>query len=143
MKLSLFKLISWITIVSGLFLCLYVGYILTYPFKVAEIKLPLPVLNKDDIRPGGVVILEIGYTRYIEGVATIYSHFSCNSGIYSLPDRSSFVSKGSGKIFTRVSLPINIPTGERCRYNAINEYNEHLLRSVQVSVDSEYFDVVK
>ncbi len=143
MRLDLFKSVAWITIISGLLLCLYVGYYLTYPFKVADIRLPLPVKNANEIRPGGVVVLEVGYTRFVEGTATIYSHFNCDSGIYSLQDRSSFISKGSGKIFTRIMLPTGVPIGDNCTYQAINEYKIHTLRSVPVRVWSELFKVLK
>lgn len=143
MRIDLFKCVGWATIISGLFLCLYVGYYLIYPFKVTDISLPLPVKNASEIHPGGVVVLEVGYTRYIEGMATIYSHFNCDSGIYSLQDRSSFVSKGSGKIFTRIMLPAGVPIGDSCTYQAINQYKVHELRSVSVRVWSEPFKVLK
>ena len=72
----LFRLVSWATILSGLALCLYTGYLLTYPFKVSEstFKVVSPV-----VKPGGNLILAVDYCKWMDIPAT--SSRQLNDGV--------------------------------------------------------------
>lgn len=142
MKLDMFKIVSWATIVSGLFLCLYLGFLLTYPFQVSEVDQPFRVLNKDkQIKPGQTLVLGVGITKYMDVSASITQHLICDdSRVVSMPTRNSSLPIGSHRVTVAVPIPTDTPKGE-CRYVAGYDFKISGIRSIYRLLQSEQFYV--
>ena len=133
----LFRLVSWATILSGLALCLYVGYLLTYPFKVSESKFSIvsPV-----VKPGGNLILKVDYCKWVDIPATVTRQL--NDGvIIELPPAITNLPMGCYKNTIRyVPIPTGVPEG-KYTYQTTLEYRISILRTVRTTTPSPEFHV--
>lgn len=142
MKFDLFKCVSYLTILLGLLVCLYIGYLLTYPFVVSEVDQPFKVLNKDKhVKLGEVLVLGVGITKYMDSSARITQHLLCDGGrVVSMPTRYSSLPVGSHKLTVVIPVPTETPQG-KCNYVAGYDFQINGIRSIYKSLHSETFDV--
>lgn len=136
MRLDLFRCVSWATIVSGFFLSLYVGFVLTYPFKVSESKFKVlsPV-----IKPGENLVLQVNYCKWMDLPAI--STRQLNDGVViELPPSSTNLPKGCGSVVRYVPIPTSVPDG-KYSYQTTLEYKLSVLRTIMVTTTSPEFHV--
>lgn len=132
-----FYLVSWITILSGLALCLYVGYLLTYPFKVSESTFKVV---SSVVKPGGNLILAVDYCKWMDVPAIVTRQL--NDGvIIELPPAVTNLPVGCYKNTIRyIPLPTGIPEG-KYTYQTTLEYQVNILRTVRSTTTSPEFHV--
>ena len=122
----LFRLISWATILSGLTLCLYIGYLLTYPFKVSETKFEVlsPV-----VKPGGNLVLKTDYCKWMALPATSTRQL-VDGIIIELPPSVTNLDTGCHVVIRYIPIPTGVPDG-KYRYKTTVEYHISILRTVR------------
>lgn len=132
----LFRLISWATILSGLALCLYVGYLLTYPFKVSqsEFKVLSPI-----VKPGGNLVLKVDYCKWMD-IPAISSRQLNDGVVIELPPAHTNFPVGCKSVIRYVPIPTGVPEG-KYTYQTTLEYKISILRTVRTTTTSPEFHV--
>lgn len=132
----LFRLVSWATILSGLALCLYIGYLLTYPFKVSETTFEVlsPV-----VKPGGNLVLKANYCKWMALPATSARQL-VDGIVVELPPSVTNLDVGCHTVIRYIPIPTGVPEG-RYRYRTTVEYKVSILRSVRHTAISPEFDI--
>lgn len=132
--------------VAGLFLLLIIFW-MVYPYKTAEIKTPVKVLNENnEVAIGEAVLLEVSVTKYSNVVPNRTELITCDDGTITFlsPGRTSNLPPGT---YTFVNdnnvLPPKLAIGSVCRYHFRYTYKVNPIREIFKEWDSEPFTVVR
>lgn len=134
------------TIMSTLFigcmllLTLYMSYMMFYPFDVCDVRIPSKVIN-DRVYPGGEVLYEMEYCKYIDVPATVHVRL-IDGAMYTLVPFDSHTPVGCGRQVVSQKIPQHTPPGEYHLEFSI-EYKISQFRSVFERYETEKFTVTE
>ena len=120
---------------------------MVYPYKTAEIKTPVPILNENnEIARGDVVLLKIVVNKYT-GVAPERDEFiTCDDGTLTFINPGNTTNLPPGTYtFTNENniLPEKLVVGAVCKYHFRYTYKVNPIREITKEWDSERFTVVR
>ena len=138
---TILNTISFIILFTAFILVCLVFYWLVYPYKVIEIKDPIfPVMNKV-VKQGTILIFTSNNCKYMNIIAKT-SRIFVDDLMHYVPQTTSNVRKGCGKINISVIVPETLPSGKYHLQN-IYEYKVNPIRTITIIKDTEEFLVVE
>lgn len=133
---------------TGIFFALgtlfYVGYLLFWPYKIAEYpKGPLKILNENKVvKVGEKIQYELSYCKYTYKQPDTTRALQ-GSIVYTLPEIFSNYKLGCNKVVINSdTVPDAVPPGQYTLHIK-EEYRVNVLRTVTYEVYTEVFNVVK
>lgn len=138
---------SAVVITMAAIFMLVVIFWLVFPYKTAEIKQPVPVLNKNnEVAIGEKLILEISVTKYIDAFPNGTEIITCDDGGIAFLD-SGKTSNFPPGTYTFVNdsnvIPDKLVAGSKCMYHFRYTYRVNPIREITKEWDSEPFLVLE
>jgi hypothetical protein len=137
---KLFGVISWLTIISALFLMSLIIYWLFCPYEpITLLNQPYKVVNKA-VNPGDHVRFYFEYCKKhsISGDLTISF---IDGFIYNTPTVKSNIPTGCHKLLYDVYVPKAIPVGNY-KIKALLNYQVNPIKSIDIQTSTDNFTVI-
>ena len=141
----------WYTF-SSIVIVFAAGFILlaifwmVYPYKTAEIKTPVPILNENnEIARGDTVLLKVVVTKYTDVAPERDELITCDDGSITFINPGDTTNLPPGTYtFTndKNTLPEKLVVGAVCKYHFRYSYRVNPIREINKEWDSEPFTVV-
>lgn len=128
------------SIIAGLFLILYFWYLLCYPVKVLDIKVPYKVLNKR-VEIGDYLKYEVEYCKNLplRCDITVQLH---NEVIVELPTAQGNIETGCHKVVAFTKIPETPLIIGKAKLSLTYTYHVNAFRDVSVRGETEEFEIV-
>ncbi len=120
----------------------FITYWVMWPYKPITFHAPIKIVNDGKtVKPGGILIYEMDYTRNMDSPVTI-TRMLVNSYQFAMTPTSG--SRQMGKRVSRNQIVIpNFAAPGKYRMQWIGAYDVNPLRTITVMQWSEWFEVVK
>lgn len=138
---------------STLIITLAIGFMLLiifwllYPYKTAEIEVPVEVLNTNhQIAQGEQIVLKVHVTKYSNVTPTRSEFITCDDGSLTFinPGKSTNLSPGSYTVINDYNtLPFKLAPGSICKYHFHYGYKVNPIREIVNEWVSDTFLVLK
>jgi hypothetical protein len=117
-----------------------------YPYKTADIQVPIEVLNKNkQVRVGEPIEMKLKIKKYTDITPKGAVYLRCNDGqVIELP--SAVTNRPPGEYETVVDkyrVPERAVVGTKCTFNFRNAYQVNPIREIVKDWYSEEFEVIK
>lgn len=143
------KYLNWASglaiLLCGAVLLLFL-FFMVYPYKTAEIKVPIQVLNENkEVKVGEPIKMFIVLDKYADIKPTVDTFVSCNDfNTVPLEARGAARPVGHYEFAVNIyTLPAGVKTGAICKFNFRNEYKVNPIRVITKNWYSEQFKVVE
>jgi hypothetical protein len=117
-----------------------------YPYKTADIKVPIEILNENkQVRVGEPIVMKLQVKKYTNLTPKGSVYLKCNDGqVIELP--SAVTNRPPGEYETVVDkyrVPERATVGVKCTFNFRNAYQVNPIREIVKDWYSEEFEVIK
>lgn len=130
-----------------LFYLVQVAYWQFYPYKTAEIVVPMEVLNKDNkVAKNENLELFLLINKQSDYTPKVSRNLLCDSGVYFVPSvvaGGNARPKGEYTATVKYPIPDEIPVGSKCYFIFNNEYKVNPIRVINKQWESEPFTIVE
>ena len=124
-------------VITAWLLLIFIGYEMFYPFNPLEVN-EFRIINHTYYQ-GGELLYFSSYCKYMPMSAKVMTSY--NDGvIYPMESYRTNMNVGCGNVTNTIKIPQNLPAGKYTIYRTY-EYRINGLRSIQVSVRSNEFEV--
>lgn len=117
-----------------------------YPYKTADIQVPIEILNENkQVRVGEPIQMKLVYTKYIDNLPKGDVYLKCSDGsIIELQANTANRPAGSYVVVVdKYRIPDRAIEGTKCRFNFRNTYQVNPIREIVKDWYSEEFEVIK
>lgn len=117
-----------------------------YPYKTAEVNVPIEVLNKDrKVAIGEPIVMRLFVTKYTDITPKGNVYLRCNDGTV-IELQSAVTNRPAGRYETVVDkykVPERAIVGTKCNFNFRNAYQVNPIREIVKDWYSQEFEIIK
>ena len=136
-----FYYISYITILSALFLIGLVLFWMVYPYRILEFQdAKFPVLSKKVVQ-GGSLNYYAAYCKYAN-IPSLLTRSFTNGILYTMPSMTTNNPTGCHKVMAIVAIPKELPVGTY-QMKLLYEYDPNPIRHITIEMYTEKFEVIE
>lgn len=139
--------ITLVTFIMATILVITYIFWAIYPYKLVDIKEPIPILNYNhQVKVGEQVIMQLYIKKYQDitpDKADVY--LLCSDGsLIQLQAKTAGRPKGEyNVVIDSYRVPEKTPIGLKCTFNFRNSYQVNPVREIVKNWSSEQFEVIK
>lgn len=146
LKDKIWHIIAIATFVTTSIIILTAMFWLIYPYKTADLQVPIEILNPNkQVKIGEPIIMKIIIKKYIDTTPKGDVYLKCDDG--SIIDLQALTSNRPAGNYTVVVDKYKVPeravAGTKCTFNFRNSYQVNPIREVVKDWYSEEFEVIK